>query len=173
MIRETAFVGFSHSNSPSLLANLLPAILVSYSTAFSLFLHAVALPLVALSSARKHNEASKSSLIKGSSYFLLFHAMRVIARIVSKIRVWILRLIFHCPVVQLHGSSRYTSASFDGLEDICSATALRASFRGVLVIWLSGFNLATSVKCDVNKFYYCVSQKSCLIIWRENENPMP
>merc|ERR550534_793671 len=47
---ESAFIGFSHSSNQSgWLSNVLPSILVGYSTASSAFLHALAVPAVVLS----------------------------------------------------------------------------------------------------------------------------
>lgn len=76
--REAAFVGISHSSSASEWANLLPTFFVSYSTAFSLLVHALAVPIVALTSRviRKRDEL-QTRLTTGWYYLLFFHAVRV------------------------------------------------------------------------------------------------
>ena len=87
--RESAFVGFSHSSDRSgWLSNVLPSILVGYSTASSAFLHALAVPAVALSplllnSERKDRipvfriDQAGALVASATIYHLLFHAVRV------------------------------------------------------------------------------------------------
>lgn len=75
---EAAFVGISHSSSQGGLANVLPTFFVSYSTAFSMLLHAMSVPIVALSTATvRKNKESRMRLANGWLYILFFHAVRL------------------------------------------------------------------------------------------------
>merc|ERR1711911_256183 len=81
--------GFSHSSNQSgWLSNVLPSILVGYSTASSAFLHALAVPAVALSPLfLDHKKKDGTQIFRilqprnlvasAASYHLLFHAIRL------------------------------------------------------------------------------------------------
>lgn len=87
--RESAFIGFSHaSNQSGWSSNILPSILVGYSTSSSAFLHALAVPIVALSPLLLDNEnkdrirvfkidQAQAVVTSATVYHLLFHAVRV------------------------------------------------------------------------------------------------
>ncbi|KAI9564828.1 hypothetical protein GHT06_008569 [Daphnia sinensis] len=76
---EAAFVGISHSSSQGGLTNVLPTFFVSYSTAFSMLLHVMAVPIVALSTTTvRKNKESRVRLANGWLYILFFHAVRLL-----------------------------------------------------------------------------------------------
>jgi len=99
--RESAFIGFSHSSNQSgWLSNVLPSILVGYSTASSAFLHALAVPAVALSPLfLDHKKKDGTQIFRilqprnlvasAASYHLLFHAIRVrLIYIITRLFDW-------------------------------------------------------------------------------------
>lgn len=112
---------------------MLPIFFVSYSTAFSMILHTMAVPIVALSTAvvRKNNE-SRMRLANGWLYILFFHAVRVSSK---SFTLKIVRLFICIALaVWLYGSCCTPSSPPDGLENICSSFTLRATFCRVQFI---------------------------------------